>query len=294
MSHDTEYDNRKGTYKAINRTVTSSGGPLRNSARFSPNGPEVFHIECGSVYSLQPLARRRPRTFEVETKGEVSPLRKSARPRPEVSKLVPQTQFANTVVVIPVAQQMLPTALTKIPQIQFANRVVGLTRRATDAAHQDPTDSVRQQSGGHTSHEMVSTPTHEGLNAVAHHGTSSAPTNEDEISCIRASFKVRLLQRFLARLGPSEGDESEEENSWVDSVVWDEGEKDGMAAISRWLSADGHLDDGCRACSSADGSWAPGSFDADTSWPTLFGGTGRKVQYKLDVQSLRLFGHQRM
>ena len=96
---------------------------------------------------------------------------------------------------------------------------------------------------------MVSAPTHEGVNAVAHHGTSSAPTNEDETSCIRAAFEVRLLQRFLARLGPFEGDESD---SWVDSVVWDEGEKDDWAAITRWLSADGHLNDGCRAGSSAD------------------------------------------
>ena len=111
---------------------------------------------------------------------------------------------------------------------------------------------------------MVSAPTHEGLSAVAHHETSLASTNEDEISCIRAAFEVRLLQRLLARLGPGEGDESEKENSsvdpgewseseeencWVDSVVWDEGQKDGWAAIARWLS----VNDGCRASISADG-----------------------------------------
>ena len=66
----------------------------------------------------------------------------------------------------------------------------------------------------------------------------------------RAAFEARLLQGKLARLGPSEGDESEEENSWTDSVVLDESEKDDWAAITRWLS----VNDGCRAGCSADGS----------------------------------------
>ena len=33
----------------------SSGGPLRRSARWSQNGPEVFEFESGSGSSLQPL-----------------------------------------------------------------------------------------------------------------------------------------------------------------------------------------------------------------------------------------------
>ena len=49
-----------------------------------------------------------------------------------------------------------------------------------------PTDSLREQSGVHASREMISAPPHEGFNAVAHHGTSPASINEDEISCLRA------------------------------------------------------------------------------------------------------------
>ena len=98
---------------------------LGTSARFSPNGPEVFHVECGTGSSPQPLTRRRPRTVEVETKGEVSLLRKSARLRPVTFEIVP-TQ--------------------SVPQ-----KSGGHASRADDAAHgahKDPTDTVRAQSGG--------------------------------------------------------------------------------------------------------------------------------------------------
>ena len=84
VSYDTEYDNRKGKYKAINCTVTPTCGRMRKKALFSPNGPDVSNIECGP--------RRQPLNFE----------------------------------------RMTPTA---------------------------PTESVHQQSGGHTSREMVSAPT---------------------------------------------------------------------------------------------------------------------------------------
>ena len=117
--------------------------------------------------------------------------------------------------------------------------MVGRASRAADAphgAHEDLTDSGHHQSGGHSSPRDVSAPTHEGLNAVAHHGSSSAPTNEDDISCIRSAFEVRLLQRFLASLGPSEGDDGEEENSSVDQIQFttrvDEGEIDVWAVIT--------------------------------------------------------------
>ena len=97
----------------------------------------------------------------------------------------------------------------------------------------------------------------------------SRASGTSSVDGLWAAFVARLLQRFLARLGPGDGDESEEENSsvdpvewdgsqeetsWRDSVVWDESEKDDWAAVARWLSADGHLNYGCRACRYADGS----------------------------------------
>ena len=69
----------RGKCKAINCTVTSSSGSLRMSARFSPNGPGEFRIECGTGSSLQPT-RRKPRIFEVV---EVC-LLGTARPCPEI------------------------------------------------------------------------------------------------------------------------------------------------------------------------------------------------------------------
>ena len=97
----------------------------------------------------------------------------------------------------------------------------------------------------------------------------SRASGTSSVDGLRAAFVARLLQRFLARLGPGDGDESEEENSsvdpgewdesqeensWSDFVVRDESEKDDCAAVARWLSADGHLHCGCRAGSFADGS----------------------------------------
>ena len=155
---------------------------------------------------------------------------------------------------------------------------------------------------------MVPAPTHEGLNAVAHHRTSSASTNEDEISCTRAAFEVELRQRFVARLGPSEGDESEEEYSSVDPG-------NGMRIRRRtpgstpWCGMRAKRTTGLRL----HGGWV--LMDTSTMvaepvalrmgverlqvlMPTQVGlldfcDTGRKVQYKLDAQSLRLFGHHR-
>ena len=61
-------------------------GPVRKSARLSPNGPEVFEFESGYGSSLHPLPRRRrrrpPRTSGVGVKG-----RKSARLSPEVFEI---------------------------------------------------------------------------------------------------------------------------------------------------------------------------------------------------------------
>ena len=60
----------------ISGSVTSSGGPLRKSARLPRNGPEVFEFESGSGSLLQQLPfrlrRRRHRIFGVEAKGEVT------------------------------------------------------------------------------------------------------------------------------------------------------------------------------------------------------------------------------
>ena len=58
-------DNAETSCKA-----TASGGRLRKSARRSPNGPEVFELECGSGSSLHPL-RRRDEIAEDETLPEI-------------------------------------------------------------------------------------------------------------------------------------------------------------------------------------------------------------------------------
>ena len=71
----------------ISGNVASSGGPLRKSARLPANGPEVFEFESGSGSSLLPRRRRWHRTSGLEAKGEVSPLRKSARRCPEVFEI---------------------------------------------------------------------------------------------------------------------------------------------------------------------------------------------------------------
>ena len=55
---------------------------LKKSMYLPTNGPEVCEIERESGSSLRALPRRqrrRHRTYEMEAKGEVSPLRKSAR-----------------------------------------------------------------------------------------------------------------------------------------------------------------------------------------------------------------------
>ena len=84
----------------------------------------------------------------------------------------------NRVVGVPVAHRMLLPLFPRRSHM-FRLQAVWWTCQSRDrllAAHVvdgGPTDSVHQQSGGYGSREMVSAPTHEGLNAVAHHGTQS-------------------------------------------------------------------------------------------------------------------------